>query len=314
MNPTFTTPVTIAPLQEPLGYHQQWFALGSCFSEHMGRRLHHAGFRVGINPFGVLFNPLSISRSITRLLHARSVMEEELFFYGSVWNHFQFSNLHSGIDKEQTLNHMNERIANASGLLQTAGVLLLTFGTSWIYEHKETKELVANCHKLPGAQFIRRRLTVDEIVNEYAQVLPGLPKALKVIFTVSPVRHWKDGAHENTLSKSVLHLAIDELQRVFPSTGYFPAYELVIDELRDYRFFNDDMVHPSDLAVDYVWQQFINYGFTTDTRTIIREVEHFRRMEQHRSLHPDSDENQAFIRKTELQKEVLLKRYPYLKL
>jgi len=209
---------------------------------------------------------------------------------------------------------MNERIANASGLLQTAGVLLLTFGTSWIYEHKETKELVANCHKLPGAQFIRRRLTVDEIVNEYAQVLPGLPKALKVIFTVSPVRHWKDGAHENTLSKSVLHLAIDELQRVFPSTGYFPAYELVIDELRDYRFFNDDMVHPSDLAVDYVWQQFINYGFTTDTRTIIREVEHFRRMEQHRSLHPDSDENQAFIRKTELQKEVLLKRYPYLKL
>ncbi len=314
MNTSFTTPVAIVPLQEPLGYHQQWFTLGSCFSEHMGRRLTNAGFDITVNPFGVLFNPLSISRSVKRLLSKTQVAEDQLFAHGSVWNHFEFSNLYSGVDKQTTLLQMNEAITKASEQFREAGVLLLTFGTSWIYELQQSGEVVANCHKLPANRFIRRRLTVAEIVTEYSQLLSDLPAGLRVVFTVSPVRHWKDGAHENTLSKSVLHLAIDELTSLFPSTGYFPAYELVLDELRDYRFFTDDMVHPSDLAVDYVWQQFVNFSFTTYTRTIIREVEHFRRMQQHRSIHPGSDEHQAFIRKTELQQEALSKRYPFLKL
>lgn len=314
MSPSFTTPVTIVPLQEPPGYHQQWFTLGSCFSENIGRRLTQAGFNTCVNPFGVLFNPLSISRSVKRLLGNTLVAEKELFLHGSVWNHYDFSNLHSGVDRQTTLLEMNKAITDASEQFQQAGVLMITFGTSWIYEARQTGEVVANCHKLPANQFIRRRLTMNEIVDEYSKLLSTLPSGMRVIFTVSPVRHWKDGAHENTLSKSVLHLAIDELINLFPSYAYFPAYELVLDELRDYRFFTDDMVHPSDLAVDYVWQQFINFGFSTHTRTIIREVEDFRRMQQHRSIHPDSDEHKAFLRKRELQQEELIKKYPFLTL
>jgi hypothetical protein len=314
MNPTFTTSVAIVPLQEPLGYHQQWFALGSCFSGNMGRRLSLAGFHTCINPFGVLFNPFSISASIQRLRDTKLVTEEELFMQGSVWNHFDFSNLHSGVDKSVTLQQMNKAITQSSEKLQSSGVLLITFGTSWVYESKLTGRIVANCHKLPANRFNRRRLTVDEIVNEYSQLIASLPEDLKIVFTVSPVRHWKDGAHENTLSKSILHLAVDELISRFSSCTYFPAYELVLDELRDYRFFNDDMVHPSDLAIDFVWQQFVSYGFSPQTRTIIREAEHFRQMQNHRSIHPESDEHKAFIRKTELQREALLKRYPFLNL
>lgn len=314
MNPTFTTSVAIVPLQEPPGYHQQWFTLGSCFSEHMGHRLSKAGFRTCVNPLGVLFNPLSISSAIRRICINKPVTEDELFQQGSVWNHFDFSNLHSGVDKIKTLVQMNKAITESSELLLSSGVLLITFGTSWVYEHRQTGKIVANCHKLPANRFNRRRLTVDEIVDEYSLLLTSLPENLKIVFTVSPVRHWKDGAHENTLSKSVLHLAIDKLTSLFNSCTYFPAYELVLDELRDYRFFNDDMVHPSDLAIDYVWQQFVNYAFSPSTRTIIREVELFRQMQNHRSIHPESEEHKAFLRKTELQGEALQKKYPFLQL
>jgi hypothetical protein len=314
MNVSFTTPVTIEPLQEPTGYHQQWFTLGSCFSEHIGQRLQNAGFNLCANPFGVLFNPLSISVSIRNLIEKKLIDDDELFLNGSLWNHFGFSNLYSGIDKELTVKRMNEQILSASEQFQSAGVLLITFGTSWIFELKDSGTVVANCHKLPGTLFKRRRLSVDEIVKDYSVLMSELPKGMKVIFTVSPVRHWKDGAHENTLSKSVLHLAISELQRLFPDIAYFPAYEIVMDELRDYRFFNNDMIHPSELAIDYIWQQFTHFGFTTDTRSIINEVEQLRQMQNHRPIHPKTVEHRAFIRKADLQKEMLLKRYPFLNL
>lgn len=312
MSISFTTPVTIDPLPEPTGYHQKWFTLGSCFSEHIGQRLRNAGFSLCTNPFGVLFNPLSISISIRNLLEKKLVVDDELFQNGSLWNHFNFSNLFSGVDKKLTLEQMNEQIVIASEQFLSTGVLLLTFGTSWIFERKDSGAVVANCHKLPGSHFNRRRLTIDEIVKDYSLLLPELPKGVKVIFTVSPVRHWKDGAHDNTLSKSVLHLAIDELQRLFPTIAYFPAYEIVMDELRDYRFFNSDMIHPSDMAVDFIWQQFTHFGFTPDTRTIISEVEQFRQMQSHRPIHPETDEHLAFINKIEFKKELLLNQYPYL--
>ena len=315
METSFTTRVTINPLNEPMGYQHNWLALGSCFAENIGQKLINAGFKTCLNPFGVLFNPLSIEKAIRRLLANEPIREEELFNYGSLWNHFQFSNLHSGTDKAETLEMMNASLQKAFEFLKQTRVLVLTFGTAWIYETRKEGEVVANCHKLPGDRFTRRRLSVVEIVETYSQLLKILPEDIRIVLTVSPVRHWKDGAHENTLSKSTLHLAVEELINQFPARiVYFPAYELVIDELRDYRFYKEDMVHPSDQAIDFVWSAFKEWAFTSSTASIVREAELYRKMEQHRSIHPDSAEHQAFMKKTEQVRKKLQKDYPYLQL
>jgi len=315
METSFTTQVAIHPLKEPMGYPDNWMSLGSCFAENIGQKLRNAGFNTCLNPFGVLFNPLSIEKAIRRLIENKPVGEEELFQYGSLWNHFQFSNLHSGTDRASTLQSMNESIAKATTFLNSTNVLMLTFGTAWIYETTTGGEVVANCHKLSNVNFTRRRLSVAEIVKTYTSLINDLPEEIRIVLTVSPVRHWKDGAHENTLSKSTLHLAVDELIHLFPdSLAYFPAYEIIIDELRDYRFYKEDMVHPSDQAVNYVWNKFTKWGFLSDSRSVIEEVEQFRSMENHRSIHPESQEHKAFINKTKHLRLKLIKRYPYLHL
>lgn len=314
MDTSFTTKVTIVPLQEPLGYDQQWLTLGSCFSDNIGRRLERAGFTTCMNPFGVLFNPRSISLALRRIISGKEIRADELFQQGSVWNHFAFSNLHSSYTPESTLEGMNRSINKAVDQYKHTRVLILTFGTAWVYEDNLSGEVVANCHKLPADRFRRRKLSVDEIVADYTALFQELPTDMRIILTVSPVRHWKDGAHENTLSKSILQLAVDELATRFSGVHYFPAYELLIDELRDYRFYNDDMIHPSDRAIDYIWQSFARFAFSETTRLISNEVENYRLMENHRSIHPDSEENLAFKRKTAQRREELLHSYPFLHL
>lgn len=313
MDTSFTTKVTITPLKEPMGYPDNWLSLGSCFAENIGRKLYNAGFKTCLNPFGVLFNPISIAATLHRIIDNVPIKEEELFQQGSLWNHFQFSNLYSGVDRRATLQALNKQLAEASSFYKKTNVLLLTFGTAWVYEVKESGGVVANCHKVPAATFRRRRLTVTEIVNTFSDLLQKLPEGIRIILTVSPVRHWKDGAHENTVSKSTLHLAIEELIARYPDLiDYFPAYELVIDELRDYRFYNDDMIHPSAKAVEYVWNMFKNWAFTNETRSLIAKVEQYRSMENHRSIHPESDENKAFMKKIERLRQQLIQQHPEL--
>lgn len=314
MDGTLSTKVTIRPLTESPGYHDKWMSLGSCFSDTIGTRLQQAGFSVCRNPFGVLFNPFSISSALKRLINNRSVTADELFQYGSLWNHFQFSNLYSGINLQHTISEMNNRITAAAEFLTNTSVLMITFGTSWIYEDKLSGTVVANCHKLPGNRFIRRRLTIAEIVNDFSELMHTLPGNQCVIFTVSPVRHWKDGAHENTLSKATLHLAIDELTRQFSNAVYFPAYELVIDEFRDYRFYKEDMVHPTDVAVSLVWSRFTEFCFTTDTIEIAKKAEQYHRMDAHTSIHPETPEHQEFLVAKENYRNQLISQYPFLQL
>lgn len=194
--------------------------------------------------------------------------------------------------------------------------MMITLGTAWIYEDSETGKVVANCHKLPSARFNRRRLNVGEIVGELSEVMLQLREQipdLQVIFTVSPVRHWKDGARENTVSKSTLHLAIDELVKKFSFTGYFPAFEIVMDELRDYRFYDTDMLHPSAKAVDYIWQRFSDLYFSENTRKLKKELEQLRADLNHRPLHADTIEYQQFISSVEKKKNGLIENYPFLK-
>ena len=191
-----------------------------------------------------------------------------------------------------------------------------TFGTAYVYEQKETGRVVSNCHKLPESNFNRRLLSVDEIVNEYTSLIAGMTARnpnLKVLFTVSPIRHIRDGMHANQLSKSTLLLTIDRLQQLFPKqVFYFPAYEIVLDELRDYRFYADDMLHPSPLAVNYLWKCFSDSFFSAETKQVMTEVEDIRKDMAHKPFHPESEAYQRFLGQIVLKIERLIGKYPYL--
>ena len=193
---------------------------------------------------------------------------------------------------------------------------MLTFGTAYVYEQKETGRVVSNCHKLPESNFYRRLLSVDEIVNEYTSLIAGMTARnpnLKILFTVSPIRHIRDGMHANQLSKSTLLLTIDRLQQLFPKqVFYFPAYEIVLDELRDYRFYADDMLHPSPLAVNYLWKCFSDSFFSAETKQVMTEVEDIRKDMAHKPFHPESEAYQRFLGQIVLKIERLIGKYPYL--
>lgn len=307
----FRTPVTLPVSTTKIGYADCILTLGSCFSEHMGSRLQRAAFDVLSNPLGVLYNPSSISSTLRRLHENRAFKKDEFFQTGSIWNHFDSSNLLSGSDLKLTLTQLNSRVEEGHNILRKADVLMLTFGTSWVYE--SDGRVVANCHKLPAAQFSRRRLTVEEIVEDYRDLFNQIKSnSLQVVLTVSPIRHWKDGAHENTLSKSILHLAVDQLCREFEFVHYFPAYEIVLDELRDYRFFASDMLHPSDDAIQYIWEAFVNTFIAEEDQQLMTRINQFRSQQEHRSLHPDTPEDLLFRSRLETQRTELIGLHPFL--
>jgi len=217
---------------------------------------------------------------------------------------------------EEVLQRINIRLQTAHERIHHLNCLMLTFGTAWVYEQKSTGHVVANCHKQPESVFTRRRLSVQEIVSDYTSLFSGLiarnPK-LKVILTVSPIRHVRDGMHANQLSKATLLLAIDQLQTSFPGhVFYFPAYELLLDELRDYRFYADDMVHPSPLAVRYVWEKFVQTCLSEDALEIMQESENINKALSHKPFHPESDEYKRFLGQIVLKIDRLNKKYPYL--
>lgn len=313
----FTTIVNIEPTVKKITHETKLITLGSCFSEHIGKKLMEASFPVNANPFGILFNPASIKNSLLDILANKGFSKSDLFSNNSLWSSFSHSTLFSSVDHKTCLQNINSKIESAHKHLQITDFLLITFGTSWIYELKENGKVVSNCHKLPAGNFNRRRLSVDEITTDYTKLFDSIKKInpkIEVIFTISPVRHWKDGAHENNISKGVLLLAIDALCRQFDYVGYFPAYEIQMDELRDYRFYAEDMLHPSSVSINYIWKRFQDYCMSEETKSIIRKIEEIHLDEAHRPLHPDSTEHQTFLLKLEEKKRRFLKEYPNISL
>lgn len=311
----FRTEVKIESSHQKIGYEDTILSLGSCFSENIGNKLSDAYFRTDVNPFGVLFNPVSIKNSLDTLLSEKTLSEADLFQHGSLWKAFSHSSLFAGTSKENVLNNINERLVSSSQKLKKTKVILITFGTAWVYEYLKTSEVVANCHKLPASEFVRKRLCVDDIVSDYIALfhkIRTLFPDIHVIMTVSPIRHWKDGAHENNISKSVLLLSIEKLQKLFPFISYFPAYEIQMDELRDYRFYASDMCHPSPEAVDYIWKRFCETYFTHKTNHLRLKLENLNQQLNHKPLFPDTIEHSYFLYQIEKQKTELKKEYPFL--
>ncbi|MDR0976973.1 MAG: GSCFA domain-containing protein [Prevotellaceae bacterium] len=310
----FTTPVEMTSELPKLTQSDKLMLIGSCFAENMGERLFCAKFNCVTNPYGVLYNPSSIAQALREILAGKVYTEADLFSFNNRWH----SNMHhshfSGDTAEEALHLINDAVEDAHRQLLGLDTLLLTFGTAWVYEQEG--HIVGNCHKQPERCFTRRRLGVDEITDDYRALfdqLLALRPALKVILTVSPIRHTRDGMHANALSKSTLLLAIDRLQALYPDhVYYFPAYELLLDELRDYRFYAADMKHPSDVAQAYVWQKFVESCFTPQAVEIADVCETLQKAIHHRPSHPQSEEYKRFLEQIMLKIDGLNRKYPYL--
>lgn len=291
--------------------------MGSCFAEHIGKRLADMKWRAELNPFGVLYNPLSISEALMRLMKFRQYGDEELTcFPDGGWSTWLHHSRYSHSVKEMALATINASLEAGSRALAEADMLVITWGTAWVYQQRNTGEVVGNCHKVPEREFVRYRLSVEEIVAEYTQQLGRLwalnPK-VRVLFTVSPVRHLKDTLHGNQLSKATLLLAVDELCRRYPDRlHYFPAYEIVMDELRDYRFYAEDMAHPSAQAVEYVWERFVEHVTDRDAQAFIAEWTKMVRAMAHRPFRPEAEEYKRFVEQNIEKIMALKERYPYL--
>lgn len=310
------TTVTLPTALPRLDHRQQLWLAGSCFATHIGRRLSDAKFRCDVNPYGVLYNPLSIAASLQEIVQGKCYTADDLFRHRDLWHSPMHHSDFSAPKAEETLSAINNRLAQARQELPALDVLLLTFGTSYIYKVKTSGQIVGNCHKLPESYFERRRLTVNEITDTYVPLLNTLfdfRPNLKVILTVSPIRHIRDGLHANQLSKATLLLAIDELQRHFPDhVFYFPAYELLLDELRDYRFYADDLVHPSDTAVQIVWERLAEAYFSTETQRIIDECNRINNRLAHKPFRPESEDYKRFLEQIMLKIDQVNEKYPYL--
>ena len=313
----FTTPTHIAPLQPALRHSDRLLVVGSCFAEHIGSRLQQMKWPAVVNPFGVLYNPLSIAEALGRLMDAKPYTEDDLTLYPhGGWSTWMHHSRYAHPDKGTALQLINESLATGSQMLAQTDMLIITLGTAWVYRLKEDGRVVGNCHKVPEREFQRQRLSVDEIVETFVALLSRLwavnPGA-RVLLTVSPVRHLKDTLHGNQLSKSTLLLAVDELCSRYPEQlYYFPAYEVVIDELRDYRFYADDMAHPSSQAVEYVWQRFVEHCTDEASHLFMAEWSKVARALEHRPFRPDSEQYRQFVLQNIEKIKNFKEKYPYL--
>lgn len=302
----FRTVVRIEPLRTRIGYGNRLLSLGSCFADNMARRMLLAKFRVTASPTGILFNPESVARAIeafdsigaqpdttaASLPHAVRDIE----FASGRYFSYDFHSSLSAADRAAACSGMTRALQTGAEALRGSDTLIITFGTAWVYRLRRDGEVVANCHKQPQTLFERELLTVQRIVDRYDALFDGPLRSKRVIFTVSPVRHLGDGLQGNALSKALLRVAVEELCRRHPQAEYFPSYEIVYDELRDYRFYADDMTHPSEVAVDYIWQRFAEAAFNETTRRTAEAARRITRAAEHRPFDSGSEEYRSFCR------------------
>ncbi len=304
----------ITPEKSPftISHKDKIVSIGSCFSENIGKKFSDYKFSININPFGQQYNPYSIANAIHRLLDGKLYTEKDLVFHDELYHSFDHHGSFSKSSVEETLNVINENLIHASEDLKNASVLFLTFGTSHVFSlkedgrwghrplGKENSKIVSNCHKLSGSIFNKRLMKPDEIVNVLSSVLSQLQTIndkLKTILTVSPVRYFAFGHHENTVSKAHLFSAIHELQQQHPDYFYFPAYELVMDDLRDYRFFSEDMLHPNYQATDYVWEKLCSSMLDKKTVEVMGEIDEILLAAKHKPRNPNSEMHRKFVKK-----------------
>jgi hypothetical protein len=306
----------IAALQPALQHRSQVLLTGSCFTEHIGSHMQRLKMNTFLNPHGIIFNPSSIAHSLRTCMRAIPYTANTLFLQNELWHHWDFHSRYSHTQRETALQSMNTSLLQAHDFLKTADWLFITLGSAYQYHYKPDAYPVANCHKVPAHQFDKKLLQADHLLTDWQQLMQELlqfnPK-LQVLFTVSPVRHYRDGLIENNLSKAQLLLLCHALCNTWEQAHYFPAYELVIDVLRDHRFYDADLVHPNIQAVDYVWERFVAAAFDVDQQTLLQKIQKIVTATQHRVQHTATDANRKFQLQLQLQIQELQQAYPYLR-
>jgi hypothetical protein len=297
--PLFRTVVDVPKSPSEIAHGQRILCVGSCFAENIGGRLKAFRFNACVNPTGILFNPFSMAKALSRLFRQEPYVEKDLFFADGVWRSWDHHGRFSAASKEECLKTINAGFEEGGEAVKHCDVLILTFGTAFVYQLTENGKIVANCHKQPDGLFTRKLLSVEEIVRECKEILGRVYRARPqclCVATISPVRHLRDDPHENLVSKSTLACAVHELQKEFSRLYYFPAYEIMMDELRDYRFYEKDMAHPNEVAIDYIGEKFVNACVDEKSRQFIGEYEKIKNAMAHRiSQHP-SEETKKFAR------------------
>ncbi|MCK4923133.1 MAG: GSCFA domain-containing protein [Bacteroidales bacterium] len=290
--------------------------MGSCFTDNVGNLLIDKLFPVKTNPFGVVYNPFSVFKGLEIIISSKKQEAGDLFEHNGKWHSWDHHSVFSGWKKDQVIEKINNEISHAHDFLKSAKYLILTFGSAWVYRLKESQSIVSNCHKVPAKEFNRELLQVSDIVNEFEKILNKLQQispGIKIILTISPVRHWKDGAHGNQVSKSILHLAINDiLQSQNEICEYFPSYELLIDDLRDYRFYADDLLHPNNQAIEYIFEKFEGSYFDEKTINLNNQIEKFIKASGHKHFDSESIQTKEFIKHQVEGIADLKEKHPYL--
>ena len=294
----FTTKIPITQNANPIDYNSKIVSFGSCFAENMGDKLLYYKFQTQVNPFGIIFNPFSIEKLIERVVLQRYFTKDDIFFFNERWHCYEVHSELSDADAEVVLSKLNRILSDTQKQLQQATHIIITYGTSWVYRHIETNGIVANCHKVPQKQFSKELLSIDSIqksIQNTVSLIETINPKCNFIFTVSPVRHLKDGFVENQVSKAHLIAAIYATTNTKQQTlNYFPSYEIMMDELRDYRFYADDMMHPSPMAIDYIWERFAATQIDANAIATMELVQTIQKGLAHRPFNPNSKSHQKF--------------------
>lgn len=311
----FRTQVELPKKEINITHSERIMLWGSCFVENIGKLLVENKFRCEVNPLGILYNPLSIAKSLQQVLMKKVYEERDLFQTAGVWHSWMHHSDFSSCSLDSCLKKINGGIMKVAENLSDTDWMVVTLGTAYVYSLRQTQEVVGNCHKQPEKLFVRKRLEVSEIVEVWKSLLDelrALNPRLKVLFTVSPIRHAKDGMHGNQLSKSTLLLAVDELCSTCSDCYYFPSYEIMMDELRDYRFYADDMLHPSAKAVEYIWECFCQCYFSKETMGVMKEWEDIKKALEHKPFDVQSEAYRRFLSQIVLKIAQIKEKFPYL--
>lgn len=310
---------TKIPIQEQspkVNYNSSLVLLGSCFVENIGKKFDYFKLKNTLNPFGITFHPLVLERLIKSSLKDKSYSEDDVFQLNERWHCYDAHSVLSDASQSKLINNLNLASKTLKRSLTNASHIVVTLGTAWGYVQQHSTEVVNNCHKVPQKNFKKTLASVDELVvslKSISATIKSINPEAKLILTVSPVRHIKDGFVKNTQSKAHLISAVHKTISATNNTAYFPSYEIMMDELRDYRFYSEDMLHPSQIAVNYIWGQFIAAWFSQEGKDTLNRVNDIQRDLAHRPFNPSSDAHQKFIKNLQEKIEALQKDYPQMK-
>tara|TARA_B100000809_G_scaffold193813_1_gene192853 strand:- start:4088 stop:5035 length:948 start_codon:yes stop_codon:yes gene_type:complete len=297
-NLSFRTPIKTNTEKNTIDYSSKIILFGSCFSENIGNKFRYFKFDALTNPYGILFNPIAIENAIRECVAQKEYSKEDLFFYNEQWHSYKHHSDFSNPDYTLVLKNINNRIQETHQQLKSATHLILTLGTAWVYEHLKNKQVVANCHKVPQNEFQKKILTMEEVTGSLQRIkkqIQAINPTTTIVLTVSPVRHLKDGMIENSLSKA--HLLSGIHQVTDKETSYFPSHEILLDDLRDYRFYEKDMVHPNEVAIDYIWNVFKNTWISKKTEILQKKIDSIQKALLHKPFNPASEAHKLFKEK-----------------